>query len=131
MPRGLISESDLYLFKVFDHEEAAVREIQQFYRNYHSLRYVDGQLVVRIQNPLTEEELERAREEFQDLVMGGTISQQGPLPKEEDEPDLLHLQRLVLHHHRRNAGRLRQFIDYLNACGKQSASDFSAVKLHS
>ena len=131
LPRGLISESDLYLFKVFDHEEAAVREIQQFYRNYHSLRYVDGQLVVRIQNPLTEEELERAREEFQDLVMGGTISQQGPLPKEEDEPDLLHLQRLVLHHHRRNAGRLRQFIDYLNACGKPSASDFSAVKLHS
>lgn len=128
LPRGLISESDLYLFKVFDHEDAAVREIQQFYRNYHSLRYVDGQLVIRLHFSLTEEELERLREEFHDLLISGTITQQGPLPKEADEPDLLHLPRLVLHHHRRNAGRLRQFIDSLNACGDESATDYPAVR---
>ncbi len=127
LPRGLISESDLYLFKVFDHEEAAVREIQQFYRNYHSLRYVDGKLVIRIQCPLTQEALERIREEFHDLLIDGTITQQGSLQEEEDEPDLRHLPRLVLNHHRRNAGRLRQFIDCLNTCGDESATKFSAA----
>jgi len=128
LPRGLISDSDLYLFKVFDHEEAAVREIQQFYRNYHSLRYVDGKLVIRIQFALTQEELERIRLEFQDLLISGTITQEGSLHGEEDEPDLLHLPRLVLNHHRRNAGRLRQFIDCLNTCGGETPAKLSPVR---
>jgi len=128
LPRGLISETDLYLFKVFEHEEAAVREIQQFYRNYHSVRYVDGKLVIRIQHPLTDEELARIREEFQDMVVSGDIRQQGPLPKEEDEPDLLHLNRVVLHHHRRDAGRLRQLIDCLNTCGDVRDQEEAGVR---
>ena len=36
LPRGFISHSDLNLFKIFDHAEPAVDEIQNFYRNYHS-----------------------------------------------------------------------------------------------
>ena len=121
LPRGLISESDLHLFKVFDQEEAAVEEIQRFYRNYHSLRYIDGKLVVRIHHPLTSDELSRLTEEFHDLLVSGTIRQQGSLPKEGDEPECAHLHRLVLHHHRQNAGRLRQFIDSLNVCGRPAS----------
>ncbi len=114
LPRGLISESDLSLFKIFDHEEPAVQEIQNFYRNFHSLRFVNDRLVVRTRESLAPLQLIEAQEQFQDLCMDGTFSQVQAFPQEQDEPEALHLPRLAFHYHRRDAGRLRQFIDWLN-----------------
>jgi hypothetical protein len=53
--------------------------------------------------------------EFRDLIVDGDITQCGPFPEEVDEPELASLTRLVFHYTRRDAGRLRQLIDYLNA----------------
>lgn len=115
LPRGLISESDLSLFKIFDHEGPAVEEIQTFYRNYHSIRFVEEKLVVRIKQSLTPAHLGYARDHFGDLFAQGTITQEGPLHGEVGEPKLASLPRLVFSYHRRDAGRLRQFIDWLNS----------------
>jgi len=114
LPRGLISESDLSLFKIFDHEEPAVQEIQNFYRNFHSFRYVGEQLVVRIREPLTPLQITEAQATFQDLCAEGSFSQVEAFPQEQDESEVLHLPRLAFKYHRRNAGRLRQFINWLN-----------------
>src|SRR2546426_2715691 len=51
----LVSPEDLNLFRIVDSAEAAVSEIAGFYRNYHSCRFVKGQLVLRLQHPLTTE----------------------------------------------------------------------------
>src|SRR5437588_107692 len=40
--RGLISPSDLHLYKIADSVDEAVQEIAGFYRVYHSMRYVGG-----------------------------------------------------------------------------------------
>lgn len=114
LPQGLISESDLSLFKIFDHEEPAVEEIQNFYRNFHSFRFVNEQMVLRIRESLTPLQLEEAKLQFQDLCVDGTFSQVPAFPQEQDEPEVLHLPRLAFTYHRRDAGRFRQFIDWLN-----------------
>jgi len=114
LPQGLISESDLSLFKIFDHEEPAVQEIQDFYRNFHSFRFVGDQLVVRIRQSLTPLQVTDAQAKFQDLCADGSFVQAQAFPQEQDEPEVLHLPRLAFQYHRRDAGRLRQLIDWLN-----------------
>lgn len=122
LPQGLISQSDLSLFKIFDHEEPAVQEIQNFYRNYHSFRFVGEQCVVRIRQPLTAPQLAEAETEFRDLCAEGTFSQVQAYPQEQDEPEVLHLPRVAFQYHRRDAGRLRQFIDWLNGLPAESSA---------
>ena len=57
------------LFKVTDSVDEAVAEILDFYRVYHSMRYVGNDLVLRLHKPLAEPELlERIRIDFKDIV---------------------------------------------------------------
>lgn len=121
LPRGLISESDLSLFKIFDHEEPAVQEIQNFYRNFHSFKFVRELLVVRIRQPLTPLQLADVQSNFQDLCVDGSFFPVQAFPQEQDELEALHLPRLAFHYHRRNAGRLRQFINWLNGLQIESS----------
>lgn len=123
LPRGLISESDLSLFKIFDHEEPAVQEIQDFYRNFHSFRFVREQLVVRIRQPLTSLQLADVQSKFQDLCVDGSFSPVQAFPQEQDELEALHLPRLAFHYHRRDTGRLRQLINWLNGLQIESSSE--------
>ncbi len=116
LPRGLISETDLSLFKIFHHEADAVEEIETFYRNYHSIRYVGNNLVMRLQYSLEPAEITKLNHEFQDLLVDGEFIQTEALSEESDEEDLMSLPRLVFRYNRKDAGRLRQLIDRLNAC---------------
>src|SRR2546426_10858894 len=45
----LIAPEDLGLFRVVHSAEDAVAEIEGFYRNYHSSRFVKGRLALRLQ----------------------------------------------------------------------------------
>ena len=114
LPGGFISESDLSLFKIFDNAEAAADEIQHFYRNYHSCRFVKESLVIRMRHPLTPEQLKEARTRFHDLAPNGVIVQGKALAPEHDDPEVASLPRLIVPYHRQDAGRLRQLIDWLN-----------------
>jgi uncharacterized protein (TIGR00730 family) len=114
--RGLISPEDMGLFKVFQSAEAAVQEIDRFYQNYHSIRSVHRSQVVRLQHPLTPQQVERINDEFADLLEQGTFeARRDPLPEELDEPALKHLPRLIFQSNRKSASRLRQLIDHLNS----------------
>ncbi len=114
LARQLINEEDLSLFKVVDSAEAGVDEIVRFYRNYHSLRFVDRLLSIRMKQALSADYLATLNREFRDLLVEGAIEQRGLLPEELDEPTLKDLPRLVFHYNRRSAGRLRQLIDRIN-----------------
>ena len=52
LARKMISPADTSLYKVTNSVEEAVAEIRNFYRVYHSLRYVRGDLVLRLQRAL-------------------------------------------------------------------------------
>jgi uncharacterized protein (TIGR00730 family) len=117
LPRGLISPADRALYKVTDSVEEAVAEVVNFYRVYHSMRYVHGHLVLRLHRPLPEPLLVRLRNEFKDIIESGTIEQTTALPAEANETHLATLPRLRFHFDRRSLGRLRLLIDTNNREG--------------
>ncbi|HVX11817.1 MAG TPA: LOG family protein [Pirellulales bacterium] len=112
--RGMISPEDLALYKLTDRIDEAVAEILQFYRVYHSMRFVRNKLVLRLQSAPSEELLAEIHERFGDITHNGKFTVGGPLSEEQDEPALEKLPRLVMQFNRRNLGRLRQLIDCLN-----------------
>src|SRR5262245_19664198 len=107
LPRGLISPADLSLYKVTDSVEAAVNEVLTFYRVYHSMRYVQGDLVLRLRQPLPEALLEHIRTEFAGILVSGTFEQTSALPAEANNTHLAHMPRLKFRFDRRSLGQLR------------------------
>jgi hypothetical protein len=114
LDRGMISPEDMSLYKLTDRVEDAVAEILGFFRVYHSMRYVRTNLVLRLRRPLSEALLEEVNNRFHDILIDGRFVVGEPLPEERDESELAELPRLIFHFNRRNFGRLRQLIDYIN-----------------
>ena len=113
--QGLIAPDDLDLIYIADRIESAVAEIEGFYRNYHSQRYVDGTLVLRLQRLPDERALGRLSEEFADILRSGALRGVEPSEAETAEGDFPELPRLALDFNQRSYGRLRRLIDALNA----------------
>jgi uncharacterized protein (TIGR00730 family) len=115
LKKGLISGEDFSLFSITRDPEEAVRIIDDFYRVYHSMRYVGSTLVIRLNKPLDSDQLGILQSEFSEILeQGSHLRLTGPLPQEADEPDLLHLPRLVFEFNRRSFGLLKAFIRRLN-----------------
>jgi uncharacterized protein (TIGR00730 family) len=113
LAHGYISESDLALFKYTDNIEEAVGEIERFYRVYHSQRYVQDRLVLRLTMMPTAGQLAALSEEFSD-ILDGPIVPTGPSPAEIRDDDVIDLPRISLNFNRIHAGRLRILVDRLN-----------------
>lgn len=113
--RDYIGDTDFSLFRRVDSVEAAVGEINRFYSRYHSMRYVDGRLVLRLTSTLDTVHIVKLKEGFADILTpGGTLALSGPLPAEQEEPELAHLPRLLIDFNRQDFGRLRNLIDEIN-----------------
>jgi uncharacterized protein (TIGR00730 family) len=110
----LIGEDDLHLYKITDNVEEAAKEVRHFYSNYHSLRYVREDVVLRLQRKPTEQQLAQINERFSDLCIKGQIRLGEALPVERDEPALRTLPRLIFTFNRKDHGRLRLLINFLN-----------------
>jgi uncharacterized protein (TIGR00730 family) len=121
---GLISEEDFHLFRITDDVDTAVDEIQRFYANYHSSRYVGDLLVLRLGRAPNEEQLEELNQDFGDIVSGGRIVVRESLPHEAGEA--ADCARVTLQFNRRNMGRLRLLIDRLNSFSPDAVSPFGA-----
>ena len=111
---GLISAEDFHLFKVTDSLETAIAEIERFYSNFHSYRWVGDRFVLRMHHPLREESLTKIRVQFADILGANALEQTVQLPEESNEPEIAALPRLVFVPARKNFGRFRQFIDAVN-----------------
>jgi hypothetical protein len=112
---GLISPADQALYRVTDDVEGAMREITDFYRNYHSSRFVRDLLLLRVRRAPDPTQLDALNRAFGDLLLSGRIEVAEALPEESSEA--AGYPRLSLHFDRREVGRLRQLIDQLNAWG--------------
>ncbi|MCI0642653.1 MAG: TIGR00730 family Rossman fold protein [Gemmataceae bacterium] len=117
LDRGLISPYDLALFKLTASVDEAVEEIRRFYSVFHSMRYVRGDLVLRLQKRLSEALLDRIRDEFKDITKSGTFEQTGALAAETGDHHLADLPRLKFKFDRHKLGRLRMLVDLVNAEG--------------
>jgi uncharacterized protein (TIGR00730 family) len=112
--RGYVSAEDLALLHITDDVAGAVDEVLGFYANYHSMRFVEGTLVLRVRelpDPATLSELAR---EFSDIVSSGTIEVVDTTPAELADDDHVDLPRLGFRFDRRSWSRLRVLIDRLN-----------------
>lgn len=116
LKKGLISGEDFSLFTITRDPLEAVENIENFYRNYHSLRFVGATLVMRLLVPLDSEQMGILESEFGEILQPGShLRLTGPLPEEADQPDLLHLPRLVFEFNRRSFGLLKAFIRRVNS----------------
>jgi hypothetical protein len=111
LKRGLISGEDFSLFTMTRDPLEAVEVIESFYRVYHSCRFVGHTLVIRLNRALSPEQAQTLESEFIEIIEpGSSLKLSGPLPEEQDQPDLLHLPRLTFEFNRRNYGLLEAFI---------------------
>jgi len=106
---GLISAEDLHLYTITDRIDVACEAITSFYRMFHSSRYVQGRLVIRLNSELTDLEIEQLNQDFGDILLRGRIEKTGPLPPEIGSTTE-HLPRIALYFNQRNLGRLYQML---------------------
>lgn len=110
---GFISESDLALLRVATTPREAVEEIERFYRNYHSARFVGDRLYLRLRRPPDEATLRQLNAEFADLLEQGALEVTPPAPAEVRDGDALELARVAFYP-KHAYGRIRQLVDRLN-----------------
>lgn len=113
---NMISPEDMHLLRVTDDVEVAANEITEFYKRYHSSRYVADKLVLRLNMPLPATAIEELNDKHSAILTSGRIEQfQGPVEGEENEyPEKA---RLVMSFDRRSFGNLRLLINDLNRAG--------------
>lgn len=116
---GLISPEDPNLYTITDNLDVAMEAINSFYRVYHSSRYVDNQLVIRLNSELSEEAIAQLNEQFSDILIKGQIIASAALPQEAGD-ETFELPRLVLYFNQRDLGRLYQMIGVINQIGSKS-----------
>ncbi|MEO6847151.1 MAG: TIGR00730 family Rossman fold protein [Chthoniobacterales bacterium] len=115
LSKGLISESDLNLFIITHDIDVATAEIQKFYSNFHSYRWVHERMVIRIQRRISDKALADINRRFAHLLIEGEIIQTSALVEEKDTPELQDMPRIVLIPGKRDFGMLRLLIDAINA----------------
>ncbi|MDD5287329.1 MAG: TIGR00730 family Rossman fold protein [Desulfuromonadaceae bacterium] len=113
--KGFISGEDFSLFTITSSVQEALEVIETFYRNYHSLRFIENRLVIRLNKEISDNQIATLTEEFPELIReGDQIRSCGQFPEEIDQPDLAHLPRISMlfdHHH---YGLLIAFINRIN-----------------
>ncbi len=115
LKRGMIDKHDMGLLDFVHDEQEAVKIIVRFYRNYHSMRYIDQRLILRIKKPLTERQLAKLNHDFSDILKKGKVEQRMKhFEEEENEPHTFDLIRLACYFDRRHFARLKEMIHFIN-----------------
>ena len=117
--RSLVSPDDTSLYTITDNVEVAYEAINNFYRVYHSSRYVGDQLVIRLKSELSDADVEQLNANFSDILVKGRIEKSRALSQETPD-ETAELPRLVLYFNRRDSGRLYQLIATISQMGASS-----------
>ncbi|MFN8051279.1 MAG: LOG family protein [Acidimicrobiales bacterium] len=107
---GLVSPVDLDLVHITASVDDAMEYIDGFYKVFHSMRYVDGRLVIRLETPVSDATLERLNIEFSDILVDGAIERTTALEPEIDDDDEVWRPRLLLSFDNRHFSRLHQLV---------------------
>lgn len=110
---GYILPTDMDLLKLVYSAEEAVAEINQFYSNFHSTRWLKNTFVIRMHHALNDNALDHLQNAFADLRLSEDFQQYAHQDKHDDE-QFSHLSRLAFKFNGRNHGRLRALVDFIN-----------------
>ncbi|BAZ42064.1 hypothetical protein NIES4101_80320 [Calothrix sp. NIES-4101] len=119
---GLVSPEDPSLYTITDNIDVACDAIIKFFQVYHSSRYVNNRLVIRLKSDLSDAEVDQLNVDFSDILVQGKIEKTQALPQ-EGQDETYNLPRLILSFNQRDLGRLYQMIAAINKMGKPSAED--------
>ena len=117
--RGLVGNHDYSLYTITDSVEVACQTISNFYRIYHSSRYVGDKFVIRLKENLSDEKVAYLNNDFSDILVTGKITKTTAFPEESGD-ETVDLPRLVLHFNQRDLGRLYQLIGEINSLATPS-----------
>jgi uncharacterized protein (TIGR00730 family) len=123
IPRGLVADDDLERVLITDSVDAAVSEIEGFYRNYDSMRWVGDRLVLRLMNAPTDAEIHELDREFRACLTSGHVERTGPLGPERTSGDRVDLPRVAVRWDQYRIGDLHRLIRALNALGSAPAAE--------
>ena len=114
LDHGLISESDTSLYTITDNIEDAVNEITNFYANYHSIRFVNDVLYIRLQRSVPTERFSEIARRCAALASDGVIEQTTATAEEIHDNDMPDMPRVSLRYAAKGVADLRELIDALN-----------------
>ena len=114
LDHGLISASDTSLYTITDNIEDAVNEITNFYSNYHSIRFVNNVLYIRLQRSVPTERFSEIARRCAALASDGVIEQTTATAEEIHDNDVPEMTRVSLRYAAKGFADLRELIDALN-----------------
>ncbi len=114
LAHGLISPSDVSLYRITDDVQEAVDEVVGFYRNYHSIRFVNNRLYMRVHRRIPDADFAAMSREFSHLATDGVIEQTVATPDETRDNDVVDLHRISLDYAAKGFADLRPLIDAVN-----------------
>ncbi len=114
--KGMIDPDDIQLVDFTHSAQEAARIITEFYRNYHSIRYIRDLLVMRIRRTIPGRKLQQLNVRYKSILKHGQIQQHdNPFEEETNEPyDTHSLVRLSFYFNRRHFARLKMLIREIN-----------------
>jgi uncharacterized protein (TIGR00730 family) len=112
--RGLVSPHDVALYRITGSSDVAVEEITSFYANYHSIRNVGDDLILRMRRGPNDEQLANLNQRFGHLVERGGIRRVEPHAVERRQRDHVDLDRIAMRFNQRGYAELRALIDEVN-----------------
>lgn len=114
LDNGFIDKEDLKLFKIVKSVDEAVRYIEDFYRVYHSIKYVSGTTALRLNREIHEKTLRLINQKFKDILRSGEIKMSPPTEEEIYKDEYSELPRLVMDFNMHDYGRLCELIHIIN-----------------
>lgn len=111
---GYISKQDLNIFKIMHSVKEAIREINLFYKNYHSIRYINDTTIIRLNKEMPDNKINLIKNKFSDILINGPEKTR-PLEWEVKNNEYLNLPRIKMRFNMHNFGRLKELIDYINS----------------
>lgn len=111
---GYIEKQDFNLFRIVKSVDEAIGYIEDFYKVYHSIRYVSGLTVLRLNRMISNKTLKAINQAFKDILADGEIKLSSPMDEEIQKGEYLGLPRLVMRFNQRDYGRLCEMIGVIN-----------------
>ncbi|MFA6320942.1 MAG: TIGR00730 family Rossman fold protein [Candidatus Omnitrophota bacterium] len=114
LKNGFIDKDDLNLFRIVRTADEAISYVEDFYKVYHSIRYVAGLTVLRLNRAVSDKTLEDLNKKFKNILTSGEIAVSPPTKKEVERGEYLDLPRLIMNFNHRNYGKLYEMIGVIN-----------------
>lgn len=111
---GFIQKEDFNLFRIVKTVDEAIKYIEDFYKVYHSIRYVAGLTVLRLNRKISGKTLKFINQKFKNILTSGEIEVSAPTNEEIQNGEYLNLPRLTMNFNLRDYGRFYEMIQVIN-----------------